>query len=470
MTLWTHETAAEATAGKTEGKWQALRVEIDSRKILPGDLFVALKGENFDGHAFVADALKRGAVAAVVSHAPEGVPSVALLVVEDTQKALDALGRAGRKRSNAKIVGVTGSVGKTSTKEMLRLALSAHGKTYATTGNYNNHIGTPLNLANLPLDTEFAVLEMGMNHAGEIAHLTRMVRPDVAIITTVEAVHIEFFRSIEGIANAKSEIFEGVRAGGVAIINRDNPHYALMSKRADEHKIKRILTFGEHEKADCRLVRYEPTAMGCLVVASVLGKQVSHTMQAVGKHWAMTSLIVLATSHALGLDVDKTARALEAFAELEGRGKWSALAVPGGMVTLIDDSYNASPAAMRAAFAKTHELWIGHGKKGRKIAALGDMLELGEESPQFHADLAEDLQAQEFDAVFTAGAFMQHLHEALPAQLRGAHVAKAADLLPMLLNDLQEGDILLVKGSHGSKMHELVKALTATGAEKKYAV
>ncbi len=253
--LWTDKTASRATGGKSQGNWQASRVKIDSRGLEPGDLFVAIKGEHFDGHDYVAEALAKGAVAAVVSRVPAGVKPVSLLIVNDTLKALEALGRYARKHCTAKVVGVTGSVGKTSAKEMIRLALSAHGKTYATSGNYNNHIGTPLNLANLPPATPFAVFEMGMNHAGEISHLTQMVRPHIAAITNVEAVHMEFFGSLEAIAEAKSEIFEGVGAGGTAVLNRDSPMYPVMARRAKERGIT-IVTFGEHEKADCRLIDY----------------------------------------------------------------------------------------------------------------------------------------------------------------------------------------------------------------------
>ncbi|NBO18114.1 MAG: UDP-N-acetylmuramoyl-tripeptide--D-alanyl-D-alanine ligase [Proteobacteria bacterium] len=469
--LWNEQTAAKATGGLAKGSWQATRVEIDSRKVQPGDLFVAIKGDVFDGHDFVKDALAKGAVAAVVSRTPEGVAAEKLLVVDDALRGLEDLGRQARQGSRAKIVGVTGSVGKTSTKEMLRMALSAHGKTYASSGNYNNHIGTPLNLANLPPDAQFAVFEMGMNHAGEISHLTKMVQPQVAAITTVEAVHIEFFDSIEGIADAKGEIFEGVPAGGTAVLNRDNAQYARQLKWVGEHKVANLLTFGAHEKSDCRLVEYKPIAGGCAVTASLMGREISYGMKAVGRHWAMTSLLVLCVSQALGLDAAKTATALSQFGELAGRGSLAVLKVKGGEATLIDDSYNASPAAMRAAFAKTREVWQALGGKGRKLAALGNMLELGADGPAMHSALAADLKEQGFDALFTAGELMQHLHKAVPEAMRAGHVAKAGELLPLIRSALKPGDVLLVKGSHGSKMYELAAALTQKNDEgKKHAV
>lgn len=463
--LWTDRTAHDATGGKPQGAWQASRVEIDSRRIQPGDLFVALKGENFDGHDYAADALAKGATAVVVSKELPALKGKPLLMVADTQKALEALGIYNRKRSKAKIVGVTGSVGKTSTKEMLRMALAAHGATYATTGNFNNHIGTPLNLANLAPETPFAVFEMGMNHAGEISQLTKMVRPHVSAITNVEAVHMEFFPSLAAIAEAKSEIFEGMD-GGTAVLNLDNAQFGVMQGKARAAKLK-IETFGANKDADCHLVEYKPTASGCSIKASIFGKQVSYAIRAVGRHWATTSLLVIAATHALGLDDAKTIAALANFGELEGRGNLSP--VLGGVV-MIDDSYNASPAAMRAAFAKTAEVWEGSGRKGRKFAALGDMRELGPDGPSLHSGLADNIVKAGFDGVFTAGKLMKHLHDALPANIRAGHVDEAAQLLPLLTKGLKPGDILLVKGSHGTKMYEVAKALRDTHAEKKHAV
>lgn len=460
MSAWSEKTAVEATGGKARGSWQASRVEIDSRRVRPGDLFVALKGENFDGHDFVKDAFARGAVAAVVSHPPKGIDEdTPLVAVKDTQKALEALGAYARKRSRAQIIGVTGSVGKTSAKEMLKVALSAHGAVFATSGNYNNHIGTPLNLANLPEDVPFAVFEMGMNHAGEIARLTRLVQPHVAVITNVEAVHLEFFDSIESIARAKSEIFGGVPASGAAILNADSPQLTIMQGEAARCGIKRVVKFGERAGADCRLLSYKPTATGCEAGAEIEGKPLNYRLGAVGRHWALMSVMTLAVTHMLGLDDAGTARALAGFSEVEGRGRAQRIAMQGGEFIFIDDSYNASPAAMKAAFAKTAEVWEGAGGKGRKIAALGDMLELGSNSAALHAGLASDLRLRGFDQVFTAGKWMKHLAEALPASMRAGHVSQAADLAKLLKKELRPGDVLLVKGSHGSRMYELAKIL-----------
>jgi UDP-N-acetylmuramoyl-tripeptide--D-alanyl-D-alanine ligase len=451
MTLWDDKTAKEATGGELQGaRWQASRVEIDSRRVKAGDLFIALKGENFDGHQFVAKAFAAGAVAAVVNKIPSDAAGN-FIVVPDTQKALEALAAFSRKRTRAKIIGLTGSVGKTSTKEMLRIALVPHGKVFASHGNFNNHIGAPLNLANLPLDTDFAVFELGMNHAGEIAALTKMVRPDIAIITNVEAVHLEFFASVEAIADAKAEIFAGLTKGGTAILNADNAQFARLKKSAP----KNVIACG----VDVTLVKYKSNACGSSITANIFGKEVSYVLGAIGKHWAMTSLFALATVHALGLDIKKSADALAGFCEPEGRGKSIRFGVQDGEALLIDDAYNASPASMRAAFAKVAELWEAAGSEGRKIAALGDMLELGAQSEALHKGLAKELQQCGFDAVFTAGKHMHALHDALPAALRGGHVENAQALLPLLQKFLRANDIVLVKGSHGSKMYELAAAL-----------
>jgi UDP-N-acetylmuramoyl-tripeptide--D-alanyl-D-alanine ligase len=465
--MWTSEEAAKATGGKTQGTWQASRVEIDSRKVKPGDLFVAIKGENFDGHDFVKDALAKGAAAAMVS---SSVDEGNLLIVKDTLKGLEALGKHARKRSRAQVVGVTGSVGKTSAKEMLKLALSAHGSVFATAGNYNNHIGTPLNLANLPADAKFAVFEMGMNHAGEIAHLTKMVEPDIAVITNVEAVHLEFFKSVEDIARAKAEIFDGISSNGVAVLNKDNAHLTFLKGEARERGIKQVVTFGENAGADSRLISYEASAEGSKVSAEISGKTLNYTLAAIGKHWAEMSVMALSVTHLLGLDDHKTAKALSAFSEPEGRGNIVRIPAAGGEATLIDDSYNASPTAMKAAFAKTALVWESEGGKGRKLAALGDMLELGDNAAALHAGLATELRMHRFDKIFLAGAQMKQLYDALPAEMRGVHVKEAKDLMPKIIKELCAGDLLLVKGSHGSHMYEVAQALRALPKEKKHAV
>lgn len=462
--LWTDKTAKEATHGETHDTWQAARVEIDSRRIQRGDLFVALKGERFDGHVFINDVMAKDAAAVMIGHAPKDkvMPAV---IVRDTLKGLQALGSYARKRSQGQVIGLTGSVGKTSTKEMLRLALGAHGDVFASHGNYNNHIGVPLNLANLPPDTPYAVFEMGMNHAQEISLLTRMVQPRIAIITNIEAVHLEFFKSVEDIADAKAEIFESKPE--IAILNADNAQFERLKKAAKGQGVKTIIACGESKAADCRLLDYHANACGSSVKASIGGKEITYALAAIGRHWAMTSLLALAAVHALKLDVAKSAAALAAFSEPEGRGKTTHVRIDSGEIMLIDDSYNASPASMRAAFAKTAEVWETAGSKGRKIAVLGDMLELGKEAQALHLRLAEDLKRHAFDAVFTAGRLTEQLQELLPASMRGGHAENAKALLPLVVKALRSGDIVLVKGSHGSKMYELAEALSPQSGDSR---
>jgi UDP-N-acetylmuramoyl-tripeptide--D-alanyl-D-alanine ligase len=456
--LWTAVDLVKATGGVASGDWCAWRVEIDSRKVQAGDIYVAIRGARFDGHDFVADAFSRGAIAAIVERKLDIAGNQ--LIVTDCFKALDGLAKYNRTRSKARIIGVTGSVGKTTTKEMLRLALSTHGKTYATTGNYNNHIGTPLNLANLPLDAEFAVFEMGMNHAGEIAHLTKMVRPHIALISCVEAVHLEYFSSVEEIAKAKAEIFEGLEYNGTAIINADQNYF---------HDIKfPKITFGANDKADCRLLSYKTDASGALVSAEIFGEKIDYKIAAMGKHVAVISLSVLAVCHALGLDMQKSADALAEFAEVEGRGRVEIIKFTGADILLINDSYNASPASMRAAFAKANEVWLAHGSKGRKVAMLGDMLELGKKSATLHSGLAEKLITQGFDKVYTAGSLMKNLYDAIPEKMRGGHAASADELLEII--KLHVDDVVLIKGSHGSKIYQVADSLLAKGEKIKNAV
>jgi UDP-N-acetylmuramoyl-tripeptide--D-alanyl-D-alanine ligase len=454
--IWASADLEKATGGIANGKWCAWRVEIDSRKVQPGDLFIALKGEHFDGHEYVAQAYAKGAIAAVVSR--ELPINGYQILVSDTQKALEDLAKYNRARSKAKIVGVTGSVGKTSTKEMLKLALSAHGKTYATNGNYNNHIGTPLNLANLPPDAEFAVFEMGMNHAGEISHLTRMVRPHIALVTGVYAVHLEFFSGVDEIAAAKAEIFEGLESGGIAVISADQPYFKNIAARK--------ITFGEDNSSDFRLASYKATSTGSEISADINGKKLDYAIPTIGRHWAIISLSVLAVGEAMGLDMKKTASALAGFHEVSGRGNVTEIKVNGGSALLVNDSYNASPASMGAAFVKTAELWEARGKKGRKIALLGDMLELGESADLLHAGLADKLIEQGFDSVYTAGGLMESLHNALPPHLRAGHAQGAAELLQVVAGKIGGNDVVLVKGSHGSKLYEVAAMLENMAVDK----
>ncbi len=459
--LWTGIAVVEATGGRPTqadpSAWQASGVSIDSRTVAPGDLFVAIRGDRHDGHRFTAEAFAAGAAAAIVDSPVEGLaPDAPLVWVEDTTEALRALARAARTRSNARICGITGSVGKTGTKDALTRALSAQGKTHASAGNLNNHWGLPLSLARLPADARFAVFEMGMNHAGEIAALTRLARPHVSIITAIAPVHLEFFESIEGIADAKAEIFEGMDSSGVAVLNADDDFFERLRTAAAVRGIATILSFGAGPGCDARLVSLDAGAMGSTLRAEVAGKTVDYRLDMPGEHWARNSLAVLAAAHALGADTAAAAAALAGLEPAEGRGQRFSAPVDGGTVTVIDESYNASPPAMRAAL---RVLAGTPADGGRRIAVLGDMLELGEAGGVLHAALAEEINSLDIDLVFTAGPLMARLDRALPEARRGGHAGTAEKLVPMLLYGLRPGDVLSVKGSLGSRMGRVIDAL-----------
>lgn len=465
--LWNGDDVLRATRGHAPSgtgtpSWAASGVSIDTRSLAPGDLFVALRGPKFDGHEFVADALGKGAAAALVSRIPFGVSTDApLVVVEDTAQALADLAHAARRRCRACVViGVTGSVGKTSVKEALKLVLSAQGKTLASEGSLNNHWGLPLSLARVPEDARFAVLEMGMNHAGEITPLTQLARPDVALVTTVEAVHTAHFASVEAIADAKAEIFSGLQPGGVAVLNRDNPHHERLAAAARRAGAGRFVTFGAHPDADVRLIVAEADGDGSSRVrAGWAGTALDFRLCVPGSHWIMNSLCVLATVDAAGANVWAAAALLEHFAPPKGRGGRHAVRLPDGVLQLIDDSYNASPVSVEASLDVLARGALGPG--GRRIAVLGDMLELGDESPELHAALAKPLQQHGIDLVFTAGPMMAHLFAALPAAMRGGHAANSLTLAPLVAAAVRPSDIVTVKGSAGSRMDMVVRRLLA---------
>ncbi len=460
--LWTSEQAVAATGGRNSRPWQARGVSIDSRSLDADDLFIALAGPNFDGHEFVAQGFGRGAAAALVSQQLDGLDHDApLLLVGDTMVALAALGAAARRRSRARIVAVTGSVGKTGTKEALRLALAGQGTTSASAASFNNHWGVPLSLARMPEDAAFGVFEVGMNHAGEITPLSRLIRPHVAVITTIEAAHTEFFASIEDIADAKAEIFAGVEPGGAAVLNRDNAHFARLAAAARDSGIERILTFGAHAEADARLIDCTLTPDACQVSAVVAGSAIEFRIGMTGRHIALNCLAVLAAVHALGADVAHAAAALAGLSAMAGRGRRHAVERDGGVFTVIDESYNASPASMRAA-AETLGAMQPDGD-GRRVAVLGEMRELGERSAAMHADLAATLESCRVDLVFAAGVDTAHLFAALPAAMQGAHAETAEALAPIVARAVHADDVLTVKGSLASNMKIVVDALLALG-------
>ena len=457
--LWTSFDAAVATGGKTAGRWVANGVSIDTRSLERGDLFVALTGESRDGHEFVADALKKGAAAALVSRHPPGVLEDApLLMVGDTQKGLEDLGRAARARSKARIVAVTGSAGKTTTKEMLRLILSRSGSVAASAASYNNHWGVPLSLARMPLDSAYAVLEVGMNHAGEIRALVQFVRPHVAVITTVAPAHLEHFGTVEAIADAKAEIFEGIEPGGAAILPVENPQFDRLLAHAKASKVTNILTFGKAPSADAHLLSATTQGDGQNVLATIGKMRLAFAVSAAGGHIAMNAIAALLAARELGADVSRGADELANFAALKGRGA----RFQAGDVEVIDESYNANPASMAAAIELLAKAEPQRG--GRRIAALGDMRELGPESASLHKALARNLAAARADLVFLCGPNMRALWDALPAKTRGHHSETSTELAPKMMGALKSGDVVLVKGSFGSRMSVVIDALKARKA------
>ena len=467
--LWTADDVAAACNGRrpdaarTNPDWAATGVSIDSRTVAPGDLFIPLKGPNFDGHAFVTQALEKGAAGAIVADIPAGLEQDGRLVkVDDTMTALEDLGRVGRLNATGKVIAVTGSVGKTGTKEALKVALESQGKTFATVGSLNNHWGVPLSLSRFPADSRFGVFELGMNHAGEIGPLSRMVRPDVAIITTVEAVHLEFFASVEAIADAKAEIFEGMDPSGTAILPRDNPHFGRLLAAARTQGLH-VLTFGTDSGADGRLLDLVGEPAGSRVRADIAGQVVDYRLTLPGRHHAINSLAVLLAVKAAGGDVSQAAAALGGLAAIKGRGQRSTVTLPGGDITLIDESYNASPVSVKAAAGVLGQAALG--PQGRRIAALGDMRELGEQSAELHASVAPALVAGACDLLFCCGPHMRHLFDAVPPAMRGAHADDSAALAPLLAAALRPGDVVMVKGSAGSRMGLVVNALKALDAK-----
>jgi UDP-N-acetylmuramoyl-tripeptide--D-alanyl-D-alanine ligase len=433
-------------------------VSIDSRTLKSGDLFVAIKGERMDGHRFAGAAFDKGAAAAIVEQAYETTPpSQPLFRVPDTLEALNALARYSRRRSEARVLAVTGSVGKTGTKEMLRTMLSASGATHVSEKSYNNLWGVPLSLARMPKQTAFGVFEIGMNHKGEITPLTRLVRPNIAIITWVAPVHMEFFNSVAQIADAKAEIFDGFEGvGGTAILPADNEHFARLAAHA-RAKDAHVVSFGQSADADARLLSYEAVEEGSVVTADILGGRLTFMIRARGRHLASNAIAALAAAKLAGAHVETAAESLARFEAPEGRGKSSAFDTPGGTILIIDESYNANPASMRAALDVLGT--TSRTKFERRVAVLGDMLELGHDGPQFHGDLASAVDSNGIDLVFCAGRLMANLYEGLPKQKRGGWAEKSEDLRTVLLDGVRGGDAVMIKGSLGSRMGHLAEAL-----------
>ncbi|MGA2288374.1 UDP-N-acetylmuramoylalanyl-D-glutamyl-2,6-diaminopimelate--D-alanyl-D-alanine ligase [Bradyrhizobium sp.] len=459
--LWTSGAMAAAMRAEVSGALpEAVSgLSIDSRTIAPGEGYFAIKGDVHDGHDFVMAALQAGAALAVVGAAerakfPGDAP---LLVVDDVLAALVDLAGAARARLHAQVIAVTGSVGKTSTKEALRQVLSAQGPTHASTASFNNHWGVPLSLARCPATVRFAIFEIGMNHPGEIEPLVKMVRPQLAIITTVEPVHLEFFAGIEAIADAKAEIFTGIEPGGAVVLNRDNAQFDRLQRRAGELGISRIVSFGTDEKSDARLLDMSLHATCSALQANILGHDVTYKLGVPGRHMAMNSLSVLAAASLAGADLALAALSMSQIEPAAGRGVRRRLEVGNGEATLIDESYNANPASMAAALSV-----LGHaeiGAHGRRIAVLGDMLELGPTGAALHRGLVDAIKTNHIDLVYCCGPLMRNLWDVLSTGKRGGYADSAADLQAQVAAAIRAGDTIMIKGSLGSKMKTVVNAL-----------
>lgn len=459
--LWRFDELVAAAGGDADGapSRDITGFSLDTRALQTGDVFVALKDQR-DGHDFVPAAFERGAAAALVTKSYERAEGDgALIRTDDPFRALEQVGRSARKRlsSDAFIAAVTGSAGKTGTKDMLRACLGTISPTHGADRSFNNHWGVPLTLARMPQSTRFGVFEIGMNHAGEITPLSRMVRPHAAIITTVEAVHLEQFASVADIAEAKAEIFDGIVPGGVAILNRDNPYFALLARRAAGHGL-RITSFGRNPESSvcCKEVVLGPD--GSQVTAQLVGERtLTYRLGMPGAHIVQNSLAVLAALQAARVDLEEAIAALAALKPPAGRGTRTELSNGNGSILLIDESYNANPASMKAALSVLAT--VPREKYGRRIAVLGDMLELGHESPQLHAGLKEAVDAAGADLVFACGPQMAHLFETLPRSRRAAWAQESSEIESVLLDTVSAGDAIMIKGSNGSRMAPLVAAV-----------
>lgn len=460
--LWTTEDMIAAMAGRPFGTLPdgITGISIDSRSIGPGEAFFAIKGDRVDGHDFASMAMANGAALLIVSESrlpAMGRLTVPMIVVDDVLAALGRLGLAARARSRAQIIAVTGSVGKTTTKEMLRRMLSPSGKVHASVASFNNHWGVPLTLARMPLDTYFGVFEVGMNHPDEIRPLVKMIEPHVAVITTVAPAHLGNFKSIKEIATAKAEIFEGVVPGGHVVLNRDNDQFNFLDRTAQSFGIQHIHSFGQHAKAEYRLAEFNGSDQSSTLWITIDGETKEVAIGAPGRHIAENALAALGVVKIVGADMQQAIAALSTLQPEKGRGRRHRLAIDRGTFTVIDESYNANPSSMRAAIAVLASA-VPAGS-GRRIAVLGDMLEMGDYSKKVHSDLAGALLAAGIEHVWLAGPEMVALKESLPESVQVVHCEKTEDLIEYVSNSVAVGDVLMVKSSLGIGFGKIVAAL-----------
>ena len=461
--LWTAPDLVAATGGTTAAaQWSVTGVSIDSRTVQPGDLFVALTDAR-DGHDFVGDALAKGAAAALVSRVPNGVDPARLLIVDDVLAALSRIGAAARARMQGTVIAVTGSVGKTTVKDMLRAILVPQGRTHAAEASYNNHWGVPLTLARMPADTDFAVIEIGMNAPGEIAPLARLAAPDLAVVTTVAPAHLEAFGVIEGIAHEKASIFDGLKPGGLALAHADIDTAPILFDKARAMQA-RLIRFGVADGVEAQLTDLHLVADATVVKARLGGRDRLFKLGVPGRHLAMNALIAMTVVDVLDLDLARAGMALAAWRPVDGRGTRHRIALDPGSdaaVDLIDDAYNANPASVAAGLDGL--VAAMPVRPGRRVAVLGDMLELGSDAPALHAELADLPAMADIDIVHTVGPLMAHLHAALPPAKRGQHTQTAQKMVQALPRTLKPGDVVLVKGSKGIKVARVVDALKKLG-------
>jgi UDP-N-acetylmuramoyl-tripeptide--D-alanyl-D-alanine ligase len=462
--LWTLKEIAQACGARSNADAAVNGISIDTRTLQPGDLFVALKDVR-DGHAFVADALAKGAAAALVSQDVPGVPDAKLVRVTDTLKGLEQLGRARRAQVSARIAAVTGSVGKTSTKEALRHLLSLQAPTHASAASYNNLWGVPLSIARMPVTSQYGIFEIGMNHADEITPLVAQARPHVAIVTMVAAVHLEHFDSVAGIADAKGEIFSGLEPDGMAVINADLEWTERLATHARKANPASIVTYGRAATADVRLLDQTLAEDHSEVKADLFGTTIKYRIGAPGDHWVMNSLGVIATIGGLGGSMTQAAEDMSTLSALSGRGARERLKVAGGTFDLIDESYNANPLSMTTAIATLGRAVPGAG--GRRIAVLGDMLELGPTAPDLHAGIGVAIREHGTDLVFASGPMMRHLWENVAESRRGGYAGSSSEIAEQVARAVRPGDIIMIKGSYGSRMRVVVDALRALSASSR---
>lgn len=462
--LWTNQEIATALTLPEESlSWKATGVSIDTRTLNPGDLYIAIHGDTHDGHAFVADAFEKGAVAAIVDHLVAADSRFPQIIVGDTLGALSKLGTFARRRTKATIIAVTGSVGKTSTKELLRHVLGAFGTTFASPASYNNHWGVPLSLATMPRDAIYGIFEMGMNHRGEITPLTSLARPHIGVITAIADAHIGFMQSRQVIAEEKSDIFSSSPVPSLAIINQDCPEFELMRDRAVAFGVSKIIGFGKSQNADVRLVDYRPNPTGLkgIIAVNLADQKVKCTLPQPGEHVAMNSLIALALGEVLGLDQRRLVAQLETLPAIEGRGKQHRIPIMGGEILLIDDAYNANLTSMQAGLSVLAAMPIP--SRGRRLAILGEMLELGSEAESQHQQLMSTVLSHPIDLVFAVGgAVVKTVFERnIPTEKVGGYASTVETLMPMVINTLCPGDIVFIKGSKGSRVSKIVDTLVA---------